>query len=461
MNMRSTAPAAHEMSDWLVNEKTREVSMRVMSDPEVYDLEMRTLFATKWLFLGHETEIPQTGDFVTRRLGSDGVIVARAADGKIYVSLNVCSHRGMRLCNVDAGNTAMHRCIYHGWAFRPDGSFIGSPVEREQMHGSILSKSQLSLPRAQVRVYGGLIFATWNPHPEPFEAFLGDMKFYLDMLFCRTDNGLEVFGPPQRVRIHANWKTAGEQSTGDGFHTLTLHRSLLEIGQMGGSGDSIYDKAPAMYGQNVSCDQGHGGRCIPPETIFSSVIGSDISKRTPEERLQLLPPPGISQNLLPQLHKHLNAGQIELLARSPLQAGGVFPNMSFLFLYAPDPTGQFVGLLCLHAFHPIAPGEFDFYTWLLAEKDAPEDMKRRMRAVGIQVVGTSGTIEQDDTETWSQITQSARGVLGSQQTLKYQAITGENTRPPSWPGPGHVYDGFSKDDTQWNWWLAYKRALRA
>ena len=454
------APAsAQQIADELVREETREVSMRVMSDPDVYALEMETIFQKKWIFLGHETEIPNAGDFVTRKLGSDAVIVSRASTGHIHVSLNVCPHRGMRVCSVDSGNTTMHRCIYHGWAFRADGSFFGAPVERQKMHGEIYAKSELGLRQAKVHLYNGLIFGTWNENPEPFDEFLGDMKYYLDTLYARTDRGLEVLGPPQRVRIRGNWKAAGEQSTGDGFHTLTLHRSLMEAGQFGGSGDSIYDNAPSMYGQNISTDQGHGGRCIPPEMTFSAVIGSDIDKYSMEERLNLLPPPGVTPEMIPQLHRHLNAGQIELLSRSPLQAGGLFPNASFLFLFAPDATGKFVGLLGMHLFQPLGPDEMEMYTWLFAEKDAPEEMKRRMRAVGVQAVGSSGVIEQDDTETWSLITQASKGVMGSRGTLKYQAITGEHSRPANWPGPGHVYDGFSKDDTQWNWWVAYKNSL--
>src|SRR3546814_8854624 len=66
-----------------------------------------------------------------------------------------------------------------------------------------------------------------------FDEFLGDAKFYFDMLFNRTDEGLESLGPPQRILLDANWKTAGEQSGVDGFHTLTLHRSLMEVGQFG------------------------------------------------------------------------------------------------------------------------------------------------------------------------------------------------------------------------------------
>src|SRR5690606_3621256 len=100
----------------LVNRSTREVQLRVHSDREIYDLEMERIFGKTWLLLGHESEIPEAGDFVVRNMGEDSVIVARGDDGKIHVSLNVCPHRGMRVCIADEGNANVHTCIYHGWA---------------------------------------------------------------------------------------------------------------------------------------------------------------------------------------------------------------------------------------------------------------------------------------------------------------------------------------------------------
>jgi hypothetical protein len=79
----------------LINLETREVKVRALSDPELYELEMERIFAKTWIFLGHETEIPNKGDFVTRDMGSDAVIVARDRDNEIHVSLNVCPHRAM------------------------------------------------------------------------------------------------------------------------------------------------------------------------------------------------------------------------------------------------------------------------------------------------------------------------------------------------------------------------------
>ena len=107
--------------------ENREVSVAALHDHDLYELELERIFAKAWLMIGHETEIPNVGDYVVRLMGEDQVIVARAADGEVHVSLNVCPHRAMHICLADSGNARVHKCIYHGWAFRPDGSFIGAP----------------------------------------------------------------------------------------------------------------------------------------------------------------------------------------------------------------------------------------------------------------------------------------------------------------------------------------------
>src|SRR5262245_3338018 len=172
----STALRDGTKIDELVRKQTQEVMLRVYDDADLHDLEMQRIFAKSWLLLGHESEIPKPGDFVTRNMGQDPVIVARATDGTIHVSLNVCPHRGMRVCLPEAGNARTFRCVYHGWAFRLDGQFAGSPVPSEQMHGSVFETSRLGLQKARVTLYAGLIFATWNIEGPSFDEFLGDIK---------------------------------------------------------------------------------------------------------------------------------------------------------------------------------------------------------------------------------------------------------------------------------------------
>jgi phenylpropionate dioxygenase-like ring-hydroxylating dioxygenase large terminal subunit len=436
----------------LVNLHTREVSMRVLADPEIYRLELDRIFTKTWQLVAHETEIPQPGDFVTRRMGNDQVIVARDMKGEVHVSLNMCTHRGMRVCRSDSGNARVHRCIYHGWAFRPDGAFIGAPVEGEQMHGDVFAKTELGLRKARVTLYGGLVFATWDIEGPSLDEFLGDMKFYYDMLFCRTDGGLEVLGPPQRYVIPANWKTASEQSASDGYHTLTLHRSLFEMGPPGGNTRYSPDaNASVIYGVDVGSRQGHAMRCGTGTPPADSTL-------TLDQQLEQRLPAGITKEMLPELKRRFSDEQLRVFARGGPNVGGMFPNLLFLWIRVPNKEGDFDAALVLHTYQPRGPNHFEFTNWMFAERDAPEEMKRKMLAGAIGASGTSGTIEQDDAECWPEMSLSAQGVVGAQGTLKYQALLGEK-KPADWPGPGRVYAGFSKDDGQWDWWQAWLRLM--
>jgi nitrite reductase/ring-hydroxylating ferredoxin subunit len=444
--------------DDLIMRDSNEVSLRVMTDTELYDHEMERIFAKTWLLLGHESEIPKSGDFIVRDMAEDNVIIARDREGNINVSLNVCPHRGMRVCLGEAGNKAIHQCIYHGWAFKPNGDFIGAPVEREKMHGNDVDKKTLGLKKARVHLYGGLIFATWNVDGPSFDEYLGDIKYYMDQLFCRTDNGLELLGPPQRFVLPCNWKVPGEQSGSDGFHTLTLHRSLMEGGIMGGTAESIYDQAPGMYGVDVSCEQGHSLRCLEAEKTFKMFADIPFEGKSTEERLNLLTPPGITKEMIPELFRNLSEDQVEQLATFPPQVGGMFPNILIAFIFAPRTDGGSSGALALHTYVPKGPDRVEFVNYIFAEKDAPEQMKRDMLQNSIQGTGTSGTIEQDDADVWPVIMKNARGAAGKTMTLKYQALHGHE-RPEGWKGGGLLYPGFTKDDTQWNWWLAYHKLM--
>ena len=447
----------------LINLETHEVKMRALSDPLLYELEMERIFAKTWILLGHETEIPNKGDFVTRDLGSDSVIVTRDREGEIHVSLNVCPHRGMKISTLDAGNTNVHQCIYHGWAFKPNGDFIGSPIEKECMHGKMMSKEELGLKKARVGLYGGLIFATWSIDGPSLEEFFGDAKYYFDTLFLRTKGGLELLGPPQRFRLRANWKSACEQSAADGFHTLTLHRWLAEIGPYAKKPDAEGkggDLSPEMYGSEVWTDHGHAMRCIELDRKIQRITGKDPSQMSDMEKLTALPPPGITKEMLPEMFERFDEGQLKLMAWRPPQVGGFFPNGLFTFIYLPQPDGTVVGAMALHSYVPKGPDKLEFVNYIFAEKDTPPALKARMLRLSIQMLGTSGLVEQDDSDTWPHQTNAAKGAVSRDLTLKYQALF-EQGAPEGWPGPGHVGDGFTKDDTQWAWWKYWYELMSA
>src|SRR5581483_5525354 len=144
------------------------MSLRLFSDPEVYQAELRWLFARTWNVVGHDSEVPTAGDFVVRRIAEDSVIMTRGRDGEISVLLNVCSHRGMAVCRSEAGNSSSFKCPYHGWVYGSAGNLVGAPFERD-MYGDGLPKADLGLRRARVQTHAGIVFANWDSQAPPLE----------------------------------------------------------------------------------------------------------------------------------------------------------------------------------------------------------------------------------------------------------------------------------------------------
>lgn len=81
------------------------VHRSVFTDPRILDLERRRVFEQCWIYAGHTSEIPQPGDFRTRRVAGRPLILVRGGDGVVRVLLNTCTHRGAQVCRESCGNT--------------------------------------------------------------------------------------------------------------------------------------------------------------------------------------------------------------------------------------------------------------------------------------------------------------------------------------------------------------------
>ena len=201
------------------------VSSQIFTDPEINRLEMERIFTRTWLYVAHESEIPHAGDFVTRSMGDDPVVVWRGQDGKVRVFLNVCRHRGRRVCVEDMGKASHFKCPYHGWTYSNGGELISVPFY-EGYQGK-LDKGELGLYQApRIEKYHGLIFANWETKAEPLADYLGEAKWVLDLLFARTE-GMEVVGDTRRSsrrrpRVHRSPAECSSRTRG----TNGLARSL-------------------------------------------------------------------------------------------------------------------------------------------------------------------------------------------------------------------------------------------
>jgi hypothetical protein len=123
----------------------------------------------------------------------------------------------------------------------------------------------------------------------------------------------------------------------------------------------------------------------------------------------------------------------------------MFPNVGHLFTN-----------LRVHV--PVGIHTFEMFNWVLVEKDASPEFKATVRKNMILQFGTSGTIEQDDSESWPSIDKSASGHQGATQSMRYQAFVGDHPLE-DWKGGAYAYTGFSKDDSAWDWWMRYRQYM--
>ena len=111
----------------LVNINKGVISREIFAAEEVYEDELERIFPRSWLFVGHESQIPENGDYILGRMAEESVILNRDRNGKLHVFLNNCRHRGMRVYRYDKGNTRKFMCPFHAWVFSDQGKLISVP----------------------------------------------------------------------------------------------------------------------------------------------------------------------------------------------------------------------------------------------------------------------------------------------------------------------------------------------
>jgi N,N-dimethyl phenylurea N-demethylase alpha subunit len=133
MNTLGTKDSGQSRLDALLGRVERSLAddllpVDIFNDEEIFRAEMERIFLKSWVFLGHESELANKGDFVVRRIGVDAVIVTRDQSGALNVLSNHCRHRGTEICRTDRGNAHHFTCPYHGWMYKCNGDWAGAPT---------------------------------------------------------------------------------------------------------------------------------------------------------------------------------------------------------------------------------------------------------------------------------------------------------------------------------------------
>ena len=212
----------------LVKPGASEVHRDVFLSQHVFEQEMKTVFRRTWIYVGHDSQAPNKGDFITTTIGTQPVIMVRHTDDTIQVLLNRCPHKGVQLVNDPSGSTGrFFRCPYHAWSFKTDGSPLGIPFKKGYedtgFDTSCAKKGMCNVKN--VKNYRGFIFARLSDEGESFEDFFSGSLSSIDNMIDRSPEGkLEIVGAPLRYLHHCNWKMLVDNQT-DTCHPMIAHES--------------------------------------------------------------------------------------------------------------------------------------------------------------------------------------------------------------------------------------------
>jgi Rieske 2Fe-2S family protein len=182
-------------------------------DTAIYEHDLNAIFMKSWLYAGHQSKIPNVGGYFLFEFANESVIIIRSEAKRIKALVNVCRHRGSRVCIEAAGTAARLTCPYHGWTYALDGSLRGASNMPESFN-----KSGIVLQSIHLEVLDGMIFVNFAKDPAPFEPIKQEMSE------CLRPYRLDRAKVAHRhsYPIAANWKLAVENYT-ECYHCAPAH----------------------------------------------------------------------------------------------------------------------------------------------------------------------------------------------------------------------------------------------
>ncbi|EDY50258.1 rieske domain-containing protein, partial [Streptomyces clavuligerus] len=199
------------------------------SSPEIFAREQEAVFENLWCCVLRSAELAAPGDFRTVTVGRESVLVLRNTAGELRAFLNVCSHRGTRLCAGESGTVRRTlRCSYHAWSYDLDGTLVAAPNLARMPD---LDRTAYGLRPVALREWLGYTWLCLAEEPPSFDEHvrgaaterLGDPA-----AIDRYDAEGLMLGHRVRYDVRANWKLLVENFM-ECYHCSTIHPELVAV----------------------------------------------------------------------------------------------------------------------------------------------------------------------------------------------------------------------------------------
>jgi Rieske 2Fe-2S family protein len=223
------------------------------TSPEIFALEQERIFEAMWFCVARASELAKPGQFRTYQVGRESVLVSRSRDGSLRAFLNICRHRGARLCTEESGEVKRaFQCPYHAWTYDLDGKLVAAPNLTSMPD---IDRVEYGLHTVHLREWLGYVWVCLADEPPSFEddvvsaaiERLGD----LESIERYTVGELRV-GRRISYDVKANWKLIIENFM-ECYHCATIHPELTEVLPefAGGYAAQYYVGHGAEFGEEI------------------------------------------------------------------------------------------------------------------------------------------------------------------------------------------------------------------
>jgi p-cumate 2,3-dioxygenase alpha subunit len=352
---------------------TFRVSRQAFTDQQVFEAERAEIFDRCWIYLGHGSELPKKGSFVTRAVAGRNVIFNRDAAGAVHAFLNSCPHRGATVCREPAGNAKNFTCSYHGWVFGADGKNRDLPGIESYAEGFNGSGCADLVAVPKLDNYRDMWFVCFDPNGVELKDYLGGATEYLDLVIDQSEAGMEIISGTQEYAIRANWKLLVENSF-DGYHALSTHSTYF---------DYLKNMNGVLAQSNVvgfAKDLGNGHAVVEYTAPWGRPVANWVPAWGEDKRAEI---DQIYARLVAK-HGEERANRIARHSRNLL----IFPNLLIIDVMS----------VTLRTFFPKAPDYNEVTAWAFGPKEETGWLRKNRLHSFLEFLGPGGFATPDDVE---------------------------------------------------------------